>query len=137
RITFNNHTEEHSSSGIIVSTKTGSTGWLSSIFNMTTGMRKFLEHQEAKRTSVAIRENELMFVVREPFQSKKTQTSITTGVFADGVDLVVESIMPANGVIFSDGIESDFLHFNSGAVATIRTAEEKAHLVLPASPRSA
>lgn len=137
RITFDANTEEHSSSGIIVSTKTGSTGWLSSIFNMTNGMRNFLEHQEAKQTRVDLKENELMFVVREPFQSKKTQTSITTGVFAEGADLIVESIMPANGVIFSDGIEADFLHFNSGAVATIGTAEEKAHLVLPDSPRSA
>jgi hypothetical protein len=38
--------------------------------------------------------------------------------------------MPVNGVIFSDGIESDFLQFNSGAVVTIGIAEEKAVLVV-------
>jgi hypothetical protein len=27
-----------------------------------------------------------------------------------------------NGVIFSDGIESDFLRFNSGAIATVGVA---------------
>ncbi len=27
--------------------------------------------------------------------------------------------MPENGVIFSDGIESDYLNFNSGTVTTI------------------
>jgi len=34
-------------------------------------------------------------------------------------------------VIFSDGIEADFLKFNSGSIATIGTAKEKATLVMP------
>jgi len=34
--------------------------------------------------------------------------------------------MPAHGVIFSDGIETDFLKFNSGAIATIGIAKETA-----------
>ena len=37
--------------------------------------------------------------------------------------------MPNNGLIFSDGIESDFLHFNSGSIVTIGPAKEKATLV--------
>ena len=41
RLTFTGRTEEHSSSGIIVATPAGSTGWLSSIFNMTQGGRGF------------------------------------------------------------------------------------------------
>jgi NAD kinase len=137
RITFDARSEEHSSSGIIVSTKTGSTGWLSSVFNMTTGMRSFLEHRKAKRKVVNLKDNELMFVVREPFQSKKTQTDLTTGVLAEGANLVLESIMPANGIVFSDGIEADFLNFNSGAIATIGTAEERANLVMPSPSKTA
>jgi hypothetical protein len=38
--------------------------------------------------------------------------------------------MPENGVIFSDGIESDYLQFNSGIEATITVAEKKGHLVV-------
>jgi hypothetical protein len=38
--------------------------------------------------------------------------------------------MPGEGVIFSDGIESDFLQFNSGAVAHIGAATQKARLVV-------
>jgi hypothetical protein len=38
--------------------------------------------------------------------------------------------MGENGVIFSDGIESDFLEFNSGAKATISIAERKGTLVV-------
>jgi hypothetical protein len=38
--------------------------------------------------------------------------------------------MPENGVIFSDGIESDYLQFNSGIEAAITVAEKKGHLVV-------
>src|SRR5690606_35129342 len=38
QISFGKQTEKHSSSGIIVSTGAGATGWLSSLFNMANGM---------------------------------------------------------------------------------------------------
>jgi hypothetical protein len=37
--------------------------------------------------------------------------------------------MPENGVIFSDGIESDFLEFNSGVTATVSIAERAGVLI--------
>ena len=37
--------------------------------------------------------------------------------------------MPQDGVIFSDGVEADYLSFDSGAVASISVAEEKARLI--------
>jgi len=43
--------------------------------------------------------------------------------------LILESGMAENGVIFSDGIEKDFLEFNSGTQATIGIAERKGALV--------
>ncbi len=42
----------------------------------------------------------------------------------------IVSQMPGNGVIFSDGIEADFLEFNSGTRAVITTAEKKGMLVV-------
>jgi NAD kinase len=129
KISYNNITEEQSSSGIIVSTQAGATGWLSSIFNMTFNMHKFLEKDERKKKIVKLKDNQLMFVVREPFQSKKTQTGLTTGIITEQSNLILESFMPTNGVIFSDGIETDFLNFNSGSIVTIGTAKEKAKLV--------
>ncbi len=129
KISFSNKTEEQSSSGIIVSTQAGSTGWLSSIFNMTFGMHKFIEKNDTKKKIAKLKDNQLMFVVREPFKSKKTQTSLTVGVLTGETKLVLESFMPTNGVIFSDGIETDFLNFNSGSIVTIGTAKEKAKLV--------
>lgn len=37
--------------------------------------------------------------------------------------------MPENGVVFSDGIEADFLQFNSGTQATIGIARRRGRLV--------
>ena len=134
KISFDKRTEEHSSSGIIVSTKAGSTGWLSSIFNMTARMNEFITKSDSvSGNPVELGTDQLMFVVREPFLSKKTQVDLTAGILSGGSKLVIESHMPAKGVIFSDGIESDFLNFNSGSIATIGTANEKARLVIPAS----
>ncbi len=45
-----------------------------------------------------------------------------------GEKLEVVSQMPQDGVI-SDGVEADYLAFDSGAVASIAVAEEKARLV--------
>jgi hypothetical protein len=38
--------------------------------------------------------------------------------------------MPENGVIFSDGMEQDFLQFNSGSTVTIGIADQKGCLVI-------
>lgn len=129
KISYNDKIEEHSSSGIIVSTQAGSTGWLSSIFNMTFGMHQFIEKDDSKKKRIKLKDDQLMFAVREPFQSRKTQTEIVAGLLNGQTKLVLESYMPSNGVIFSDGIESDFLSFNAGAIATIGVAKEKARLV--------
>lgn len=130
RISYKNKSEEHSSSGIIVSTKAGSTGWLSSIFNMNSGLNQFLEKSNGTKKSINLKDNQLFFVVREPFASIKTQTKLTTGTLNEHAKLVIESYMPSNGIIFSDGIESDFLKFNSGSIVTIGIAKEKANLVI-------
>lgn len=130
QLTYNNKTEEQSSSGIIVSTQAGATGWLSSIFNMSAGIHNFTTHDTAEKQHANLRENQLMFAVREPFASRRTQVETTVGIINEHSKLTVQSFMPNNGLIFSDGVESDFLRFNAGAIATIGIANEKANLVL-------
>jgi NAD kinase len=129
KISFNRNIEEHSSSGLIVSTPAGSTGWLSSIFNMAYGVASMFENN-LKPKRPKLKDNELLFAVREPFQSIRTQTGITTGIIKSKNHLTIESLMPTGGVIFSDGIEKDFLKFNSGSIATIGIAPETANLVI-------
>lgn len=129
RISFRSSTEEHSSSGIIVSTQAGSTGWLSSVFNMAYGVAGLFE-KNMKLKRPKLNESELLFAVREPFQSIKTQIGITAGMLREPDSLTIESLMPANGVIFSDGVETDFLKFNSGTIAKVKLAAETATLVI-------
>ncbi|BCY29335.1 sugar kinase [Flavobacterium okayamense] len=129
KISFNQNTEEHSSSGLIVSTPAGSTGWLSSIFNMAYGVTGMFE-KNLKPKRPKLKDSELLFAVREPFQSIRTQTGITAGIIKNQNHLTIESLMPSNGIIFSDGIEKDFLQFNSGAIAKIGIAPETAELVI-------
>ena len=38
--------------------------------------------------------------------------------------------MSENGVIFSDGIEKDYVEFLSGTIAKIEVAEKKVHLIV-------
>jgi hypothetical protein len=52
------------------------------------------------------------------------------GILDSGQELTLESLMPSGGVVFSDGMEADFLQFNSGSIARIRAAEQRARLVI-------
>ena len=124
-IEFNGKKERQSSSGILVSTGAGSTGWLSSIFNMTDNISK-----KTSRTQINWNDDKLIFVVREPFLSKVSQTSVGYGIITQGEKLKITSHMPTKGVIFSDGIEADFLNFNTGSSVEIGIAVEKANLVV-------
>ncbi|HHC79709.1 MAG TPA: sugar kinase [Flavobacteriia bacterium] len=130
-IEFNGNKEPQSSSGIIVSTGAGSTGWLSSIFNMTNNINGYHNSTTDEcGTTLNWDDNKLVFVVREPFLSKMSKVSIGYGLITKNKKLKIESNMPTKGVIFSDGIEADFLHFNTGSKVEISIAGKKAHLVL-------
>ena len=125
------HSESQSSSGIIVSTGAGSTGWMSSVFNMAAGIARSLGGAAEARPHLAWEDRTLAWAVREPFASKSSQTGLVFGLVNEGQELLVESKMPSGGVIFSDGIESDFLEFNGGTIARITVAKQRARLVVP------
>jgi NAD kinase len=133
QLTYAGASEIQSSSGIIVSTGAGSTGWLSSLFNMANSMHSAFSEMHQKNNigfQLSWDTRKLAFVVREPFQSIYTGVDITAGLITESEFLKIESLMPTNGQIFSDGIETDFLNFNSGAIAEIGIAKEKANIVI-------
>jgi len=72
----------------------------------------------------------LVFTVREPFPSQTTTTKLVFGKVDHAMPLSVESHMPEKGVIFSDGFESDFLEFNSGARAVVTVGDRQGILVI-------
>lgn len=123
--------EAQSSSGVLVSTGAGSTGWLSSMFNMAQGFARFGGAPEPHRLTLPWDAQRLIWAVREPFRSRHSSAEMVAGfVEADG-ELVLASQMPSQGTIFSDGVESDFLEFNSGTIARFRVSEQRARLVVP------
>lgn len=181
--------EPQSSSGIIVSTGLGSTGWMKSVLAGARGVNaavlgtpykqmqnerlveedmdsmmmkdRPVRNQAARRIgSVSAAEKsafgrqpmfkqkkefgasdlssvignweskELLFAVREPFPSKTSGTSIVFGKVDAGHTLRIESLMGEEGVIFSDGIEADFLEFNSGMEASIGIAKKTGLIIV-------
>ncbi len=72
----------------------------------------------------------LMYAVREPFPGKITGTDLVFGDITSQQPMTITSHMPENGVIFSDGIESDYLKFNVGSTVTIGIAEQQAHILV-------
>ncbi|MGC4005010.1 MAG: hypothetical protein QM811_18610 [Pirellulales bacterium] len=123
--------EAQSSSGLIVSTGAGSTGWMSSVFNMVNGIVRSFGDGTKRGGPWPWEARRLMWAVREPFVSKTSRADSIVGAIDDArPKLIVESLMPQSGVIFSDGVEKDFLEFNSGAIAEIGIAGHQANLVV-------
>ncbi|OBZ92022.1 sugar kinase [Pararhizobium polonicum] len=124
--------ENQSSSGIIVSTGLGSTGWLRSLLAGAGGIAGGLpegELQVLREKGAAWDSNHLYFTVREPFPARSSQASLVFGRVTRESPLRIVSQMPDYGVIFSDGVEKDFLQFNSGMEAVIQLADRVGYLV--------
>jgi NAD kinase len=130
RVRWNKFEEPQSSSGVLVSTGAGSTGWMSSVFNMTSGVAALVGNPKIKSMRLDWEDRRLLFVVREPFVSRQSQANVVAGIVEPQQSLELESLMPSGGVIFSDGIEADYLQFNSGSIVTVRAADETARLVV-------
>ncbi|MHA2364591.1 MAG: sugar kinase, partial [Candidatus Hodarchaeales archaeon] len=71
----------------------------------------------------------LFFSVREPWASKISGSNLIFGRIDENDVLEIEAHMPDSGVIFSDGIESDYINFTSGTIAKIGIAEKKAYIL--------
>jgi hypothetical protein len=119
--------EQHSSSGVICSTGTGSTGWARSICEQI-GIGEGLPRPEEPR---------LAWFVREPFPSVSTQTGLRHGELIAGERLTLFSDMGEGGVVFADGIESDRLEFLTGHRVTMELAPATFNLVIRADAAAA
>lgn len=123
--------EMQSSSGIIVSTGLGSSAWMRSI--VTGAMAIAGSYGSAMDDNYSPWEWDaryLQFAVREPFPSKTSATDLVFGKVANNTKLILRSLMPEGGVIFSDGIEADYLAFSSGTTAEINVAQTTGQLVV-------
>lgn len=131
-IRFGDRREQHSSSGVIVSTGMGSTGWLRSVLAGAGGVTKALRalsKDGLPPSAFPWDRDYLVFSVREPWPSKTTGATMTFGRVTQEQPLVLVSQMAENGVVFSDGVEADFIEFNAGTTVTIGVAPKQGLLV--------
>lgn len=113
-------TERQSSSGLIIATGTGSTGWARSIS---------IERQSTLPLPLPT-ERRLSFFVREAWPSVVTGNRLTQGSLQGSGQLVIVSEM-SEGVAFGDGIEADRLGFDWGQTITVGLAPQVLRLVTP------
>jgi NAD kinase len=126
-------TECQSSSGIIISTGMGSTGWLRSVLTgarAITGRDHDQTWREAREKGLDWSSPNLVFSVREPYPGRSTGSSLVLGQLKQGAQLRVRSLMPVGGVIFSDGMESDGLEFCSGMEVLVHRHESNGKLTI-------
>ena len=112
-------TERQSSSGIVVTTGTGATGWGRSIS---------LERHSGVALPSAD-EAALAFFVREAWPSVISGATLTEGRLDAPAPLTVTSEMNQGGTVFGDGIEADRLEFGWGRRVDVRVAAERLRLV--------
>jgi NAD kinase len=111
--------ERQSSSGIIVTSGTGATGWARSI-----------DRDRGNAIPLpAPADRALAYFVREAFPGSGFAVDHTGGLLAGPQALVVRSEMNDGGVVFGDGIEDDRVAFGWGTIATVGLAHERLRLV--------
>jgi len=112
--------ERQSSSGLVVATGTGASGWARSIHGM----------RHSSLPLPAAEERRLVFFVREAFPSNVTGVDVQEGELGEAAPLQVTSEMDDGGVVFGDGIEADRLEFPYGASVRVGCAERSLRLVV-------
>ncbi len=111
--------ERQSSSGIIVTTGTGATGWAASING-----RLAAPLQLPSPT-----ERGLAYLVREPWPSRATGVSLAAGRLDAGDVVQITSELPDGATAFGDGIEADALAIDWGQTLSIGVAPQALQLV--------
>jgi hypothetical protein len=117
RIAVPDGAEDQSSSGLIVASGTGVTGWARSILEAT-----------GRQLVLTPEERAVAWLVREPFPSVATGTALRGGKLS-GAPVSIVSHMGEGGVIFADGIETDFVGFDWGRTVSIAPAAKALALV--------
>jgi hypothetical protein len=119
QIAASDQTEHQSSSGLLVGTGTGATGWCASV------------HRERSATEELPPplSTDLAWFVREAWPSPWTGTSLTAGRLSAADQLVVRCESD-HLVAFGDGIEDDHLNLAWGQTATIHLATKTLVLVV-------
>lgn len=122
--------EYQCSSGVIVSTGLGMTGWHASVMAQARGMARALGLELPRQPELRWEDRRLRFCVREPYPSRTTGTELVWGEVGAEEELILRSDMARDGVLFSDGVLDDAIAFSSGMEVRISVAGRQGRLVI-------
>lgn len=122
--------EVQSSSGVIISTGLGMSGWHASLMAQLQGMAQARGLRLPPEQPLAWADRKLRFTVREPFPSKTTGTSLVCGELRENEELIFRSDMAADGLLFSDGMLEDAIALPAGMELRVRVARRQGRLVI-------
>ncbi|MFD5269467.1 hypothetical protein [Streptomyces sp. NPDC058335] len=111
--------EAQASSGVLVGTGTGATGWIRSVWQERGGSVPLLPGPSEQR---------LLWFVREAWPSPATGTSLVAGELAAGARLTL-TVESERLIAFGDGIESDAVELTWGQRVTVGVCGERLRLV--------
>lgn len=132
-IVWNEQREVQSSSGLIISTGLGSSGWMRSVLMGAEGICRAAGLHLPEQSLLGQSRwdaRELYFYVREPFPGRAKSVEIVFGKVEAGKPLSLFSDMAEKGMLFSDGMEDDCVAFTSGMGLRIGVAEQQGQLVV-------
>ena len=129
-INYNGRVENQSSSGVIISTGIGMTGWHRSVMAEFRGMAQAFNLGTFEEPVYEWDSNKLIFQVREPYPSRFTQAEMVYGEVTPDDNLTFVSNMAEGGVIFSDGILDDTIEFGAGMEVSFGIADRVGCLVV-------
>jgi hypothetical protein len=120
RIRYRGKEERHSSSGLIVATGTGASGWARSI-----------QHERQERLDLPKPTvSRLAFMVREAFPSVGLGTDITQGIIEVDESLEIVCEQEWGAVVFGDGIEDDRIEPSWGQRLQVGVAKRRLRMAI-------
>ncbi|MCB9746598.1 MAG: NAD(+)/NADH kinase [Alphaproteobacteria bacterium] len=118
RLRWGGREERQSSSGVIVATGTGATGWARSI-------------HRATASALALPtpcDRALAFFVREAWPSRATGVSLSQGLLGAEEALEITCELSEGGVLFGDGLEADCVELRWGQTLTVTQSARRLRL---------
>ncbi|WP_181809634.1 NAD(+)/NADH kinase, partial [Streptomyces shenzhenensis] len=110
--------EVQASSGVLVGTGTGATGWLRSVW----------QERGARLPLPAPTEDRLLWFVREAWPSPATGTALVAGELTASAALTL-TVESDRLIVFGDGIETDALELTWGQTVRVGTCARRLRLV--------
>jgi NAD kinase len=117
-VTSDGVVERQSSSGVLIGTGTGSTGWCRSAWLERHSTLSLPGPEDAR----------LCWFVREAWPSPATGTTVTEGIIESGGQLTL--IAESDLVLFGDGIETDSLTLSWGQSVRLSVAQQRLRLLV-------